>query len=327
MAVLQYRDSSSTTDVITTGLNALTNNTTAVSLVMDNSTNLDLYADFELLVKYAGSTPSVGARIAELYVIPTIDGVNYAEGVSGAVDPQRTLLVGAFESRNPSTSAAERLIIPGISLPPRQFRVILKNTSGQTFASSDNTLKMRTYKLQNAPSTPVIPTQPITWKLIDEITTNSVYSNFSFTIDGNTNLDYQFFYRIIAPNFNNPDFLLTLNSDSTSFHYTNRVIVSNLTSMLEEVNRYTTGIFLGRTFTGSDILTGNITFSFAPSGYNRCMLGSAALIDSTGETKSMFNISSCWKNNSSNLTTINLAGTIGGQIGIGSRFEIWGRSR
>ena len=141
-----------------TALDGLANNTLVVSSetggnmtsgAYDNSSALDLYADFELAICYA-TAPSAGTRIAELYLLPSADGTNYAS-LDGSNQPQKALLIAVFESRNPSTSAVERLLVPGVSLPPGKFKLVLKNTSGQAFKDNSvtKTLKMRPYQLQN----------------------------------------------------------------------------------------------------------------------------------------------------------------------------------
>ncbi len=142
-----------------TALDSLANNALVVSSetsgnmssgAYDNSSALDLYADFELAVCYA-TAPSAGTKVAELYLLPSADGTNFPS-VDGSNQPQKALLIATFESRNPSTSAVERLTAPGISLPPGKFKFVVKNTSGQAFQSNSvtKTLRMRPYQLQNA---------------------------------------------------------------------------------------------------------------------------------------------------------------------------------
>ncbi len=142
-----------------TALDSLANNTLVVSSetsgnmssgAYDNTSALDLYADFELAVCYA-TAPSAGTKVAELYLLPSVDGTNFAT-VDGSNQPQKALLIATFESRNPSTSGVERLTVPGVSLPPGKFKLVLKNTSGQAFKDNSvtKTLRMRPYQLQNA---------------------------------------------------------------------------------------------------------------------------------------------------------------------------------
>ncbi len=134
--------------VLSTELNSLATAGLAISSSA-YSGNLDPFADIELAVKYTTSAPAAGTKVAELYLVPTIDGTNYAEG-SASVNPQKALLIAVFESRNGSTSAFERLVQLGVSLPPGSFKFVLLNTSGKTLASSGNTVTIRPYQYQGA---------------------------------------------------------------------------------------------------------------------------------------------------------------------------------
>ena len=138
------------TTLLTTELNSLTTGSYALAgAAFDNTGNLDLYADFALVAKYTGSAPSAGTLVAQLYLLPSIDGIHYAS-VDGSNQPQGALLIAAFESRAASTSSLEYLMAPGIPLPPRKFKTVLLNSSGQTFAATGNQVVMGPYQLQNA---------------------------------------------------------------------------------------------------------------------------------------------------------------------------------
>lgn len=144
--------------LMTTDLNALNNGVLKVSSqtfsstagqfmtsgIYDNSKPCDPFADVALAITYA-SAPTAGTKVAELYILPTVDGTNYA-AIDAQFQAQLSLLVATFESRNPSTTVLEYLIAPGISLPPGLFKWIVKNTSGQNFGATGNSLKMRPYK-------------------------------------------------------------------------------------------------------------------------------------------------------------------------------------
>lgn len=147
MAVLRYNDAASVETLLSTELNGLTDGNSILSDPHDNTSDLDIYADFELLLTYAAAPPS-GIKVCDLYIIPTLDGLNYASA-SASVTPQRFLLVGAFESAAPDVSTPERLILTQITIPPREFRVLITNTAGQTWGATGNTLRMRKYKLES----------------------------------------------------------------------------------------------------------------------------------------------------------------------------------
>lgn len=151
--VLEYQDSTAPTAVITTGGTLADQARTLGSY--DNTVNLDLYADAFLTVQYDSSFPAAGVAVAELYMLPA-DSVggspNFPVGGDGTggsanVDPQKSLLVGVFETRNGSTSATETLAIIGIPLCPRTMRWVVKNISGKTMHQG-LALKLKPYKLQ-----------------------------------------------------------------------------------------------------------------------------------------------------------------------------------
>lgn len=139
---------SATMSIITTGMDSLTDTSRAISGDFDNSANLDPFADLELDIAYTSSAPVAGLKVAEVYLLPSVDGSNYAEG-SASITPQKALLVATFESRNGSTSTVELLSTPGISLPPDHMKFLVVNTSGKTLKSSGNILKIRPYKYQS----------------------------------------------------------------------------------------------------------------------------------------------------------------------------------
>jgi len=146
MANIKWIDGSIAT-ALSSGLNSLADAARAISSTIDNDAGLDLYCDLELAIAYTSSAPSAGVKVAEVYLLPTVDGTNFAVG-STSITPQKSLLVATFESRNGSTSAVEYLIASGIPLPPRDFQLLFVNTSGKTLHASLSTLKLRPYKLQ-----------------------------------------------------------------------------------------------------------------------------------------------------------------------------------
>lgn len=141
-------NNSTGTTVMTTELNSLANGAYAISsAAYDNTSLLDLFADFDVQLAYTTTAPTVGAKVAEIYALPSIDGTNFAT-VDASNVPQKSLLIGTVETRLPSTSVVEHLIIPGVPLPPRKFKTVLKNTSGQTLKATGNQISIAPYQLQ-----------------------------------------------------------------------------------------------------------------------------------------------------------------------------------
>jgi hypothetical protein len=121
--------------VLTTELNALANVTnTAASAAIDNSTNLDLYMDLELVLAVQGAARTT-AQVA-VYITPSLDGTNYAD-----VSELSAELVGVFWFT--LATAAQRVVIRDIPIPPGLFKLFARNITGQTLAATTNTLKAR----------------------------------------------------------------------------------------------------------------------------------------------------------------------------------------
>lgn len=135
--------------LLSAGLDDLVTNGLALSSAYNNASALDLVADFELVICYASGPPAAGTKVAELYLLASVDATNYPEG-SSSVTPQQGLLIGSFESRASSTSVVERLTLSGMPIPPLNFKVLLKNTSAVTLKSSSvtKTLKMQPYQMK-----------------------------------------------------------------------------------------------------------------------------------------------------------------------------------
>ena len=155
MAVIQYNDATAIhtcLNIATEGttLNALTTTSIAISNStgdLDNGSDLDLWGDFELLVDIQVAIP-VGDKVAELYLVLSVDDTNFLTPNDTGDTPQAIFLVGVFESRD-NITGDQRMGITGVPLPPRKMRFVLKNVSGQTFgANNGHTLRIKPYKLQ-----------------------------------------------------------------------------------------------------------------------------------------------------------------------------------
>lgn len=143
MATIQLAAYRGVSTVLSTELNSLAATTgKAVSAALDNGTNLDLFDDLELAVDFV-TAPTAGSVI-ELYVLPSVDGTNYPDGDTSIV-PQASLYVGGFVVR--STTAAQRMVLRGVALPPGLFKYLLQNTTNQAFPASGSTLKRNPYQL------------------------------------------------------------------------------------------------------------------------------------------------------------------------------------
>ena len=135
----------SLTTGLSTELNSLANAAySAASAAIDNSTNLDLFADLILSVTY-GTAPSAGGTV-DLYLIPSLDNTTYGDG-GGAVAPPSTYFVGSFPLR--AVTTAQNIELLNIPLP-QYYKLVAFNNAGQAMPASGSTIKYRQYSLQSA---------------------------------------------------------------------------------------------------------------------------------------------------------------------------------
>lgn len=140
-----YKAAAQTVSWSANGFDALTDNEwTNASDEIDNSTTKYLLADFEVVL---GSAAFTGADSSiSLYLIPSIDDTNFADWSGGGTttDEQENeqLYIGSVTTSG--ATAAQRLVLRSVSLPPGKFKIGIRNQSGVTL-NATNTLKWRPY--------------------------------------------------------------------------------------------------------------------------------------------------------------------------------------
>lgn len=127
-------------DITPSGLNGLTDGSANSTTTLSNDTDKYLTIDLMLKIKYASTAPTAGAFVAEAYLVPALDGTNFAAGTT----PQQAVLIAQFESRNPSTSNFEYLAALHIPLPLGSYKITVINKSGRSLAASGCELRYRT---------------------------------------------------------------------------------------------------------------------------------------------------------------------------------------
>jgi hypothetical protein len=146
-ATIQLGPYRGVTTAMSTELNALGATTgKAISSAIDNSTDLDLFANLELAVDFV-SAPTANT-IIEVYLLPAVDdtGTVYPDG-SSSILPQSSLYVGGFAVR--AVTSAQVMMLRGIALPPGFYKWLVQNTTNQAFPATGSTLRANCYQLQS----------------------------------------------------------------------------------------------------------------------------------------------------------------------------------
>lgn len=146
MATIKWGTPAAAETLMTTDLDALANSTGKISSVSFDNDQGYMYADFELFLGIQAAR-GVDARV-DLYITVSLDGTNFGFG-DDTIAPPSNMLVGSFVLKQADT-AARYTHIQGVRLPNQDFKVYIRNVSGQAFAASGNTLKMRRYNVITA---------------------------------------------------------------------------------------------------------------------------------------------------------------------------------
>lgn len=130
---------------ITSAADLATGNT-LVSASIDNTLNSGLggagvgpisllWADFELYLPNGVGSALTVEQPVELYIIPALDGTNFADFDANFTDilaPQNCF-AGSFMVRAEATaSTSQRLFMKSIELPPLKFKALIRNVTGQS---------------------------------------------------------------------------------------------------------------------------------------------------------------------------------------------------
>jgi hypothetical protein len=129
---------------VTITVDSVVNGNAIASSALDNSSNLDMFADLSISL---GSITPTGVPYIGVYVYPlNQDGSTYGDGrfgSSAAGPPPANYLVGMIGLV--ASAGVQVGMARGILLPPGSFKFVLYNQSGVTLAGSSNTVKWRTY--------------------------------------------------------------------------------------------------------------------------------------------------------------------------------------
>ena len=132
-----------------TALNDLLNDEwTDLSDEIDNSTNLYLSVDLEIVLASAAFT-GVDSAI-EVYLIPSVDGTNYPNwtgSVNTAEQENMPYFVGIAVTSG--AEAAQRMVLRDIPLPNGKYKWGFRNASNVTLAASGNAANWRPHQVQS----------------------------------------------------------------------------------------------------------------------------------------------------------------------------------
>ena len=141
-ATIQLAAYRGVTTVLSTELDAIGSSTgKAISSAIDNSVNLDLFADLELSVDFV-SAPTAGT-VVELYLLSSIDGGTTYPNGSASVLPQSSLFVGGFAVR--AVTTPQIMSLRGVA--PGFYTYVVQNTTNQAFPATGSVLRQNTYQL------------------------------------------------------------------------------------------------------------------------------------------------------------------------------------
>lgn len=130
---IKWSSAASIASALGSSLSGLSNNVSILSSAIDNRSNRHMFSDWMLTVTY-NTSPATNGRCT-LYLVPSVDGTNYADCVAGS-EPVN-LFAGVFPLR--AVSTAQVLTARRVLLPPALFKVALKNESGSAMATGSGT--------------------------------------------------------------------------------------------------------------------------------------------------------------------------------------------
>lgn len=125
---------------LTNGSAGLANGTADFDARSTGNAPDDLRARFELLCQWATVTGiSGGILVAELYLVPALDGTNFpdVDTTAGSSRLPASCYAVAFEAtKAPTANTNMRFVSAPIDIDPLLYRPYIKNISGQTISAN-----------------------------------------------------------------------------------------------------------------------------------------------------------------------------------------------
>lgn len=132
--------------ILSSELNSFSPNQNMLSAEIDNSSGFYLFNDVELHLNRLDFIPNDDS-IVEIFLIQSIDGINYESGVSDGLELSINNIVGSFIIK--SSDVPQRQVLRRLVVPPRKYKYAIKNKTGFVWANSGNTLKILGYRYKN----------------------------------------------------------------------------------------------------------------------------------------------------------------------------------
>ena len=134
-------------------LDTLANNTTDLGATIDNETNLCTHMDLELMLGSVDLSGQANPSVV-IFMLESVDGgTDFDTGtdaVSAAASIPPADKICAIMGIRPGTGAEAHVAIKSmIPIPPGQFKLMVRNTTGAAFAGSANLFSYRTYNINS----------------------------------------------------------------------------------------------------------------------------------------------------------------------------------
>lgn len=135
MGAIKWAAYEAEANALTTEMDALADGAeSAVGTEIDNASGLFTFMDLNIVL--ASLNPTAGAFII-IRVVTAIDGTNYPDGDASPI----------YTAQVATGSAAKRIEMRQISIPPGKFKLQLTNETNVALAATGNTVKYRRYSL------------------------------------------------------------------------------------------------------------------------------------------------------------------------------------
>lgn len=139
----------------TADMASMGNGQTVLSSVADitNGTSLDIYMDIAYLLAITSNTIAAGANFAFWIYALNQDGTHYGDNqfTAGTAASLTPAFAPCATVGVPAVGGTTNMygFVPGIIIPPGSFRAAIQNNCGIALSSGTQTVKFRSYNVQN----------------------------------------------------------------------------------------------------------------------------------------------------------------------------------